>query len=72
MRPAGHEACKLAFVGKNILQSDLQLYQDRLQFAQSDVVLAALDAVKRGIRNPNLLGKISIREASTRLPQVTR
>jgi hypothetical protein len=60
------------FFRENVLQAQSQFIQNRLQLVESDVVLAAFDAVEGGVRNPDLLGKIRIRQAPPRLPQEFR
>ena len=60
------------FFRENVPQFHLQPIQDRLQLVEGDMVLAAFDAVQRGVRNPYLLGKIRIRQARPRLPQEFR
>ena len=54
----------LALSRENILQFNLHLPQDRFEFAERDVVLSALNAVERGVREADELPELGVGKTS--------
>ena len=53
----------LEFVRINVLQSNLEFVQNRLQLVEREVMFPPFEAMKRSVRNADSLGELSVGEA---------